>query len=126
CLLAKAAGASYVARSTVNKGRMLEKYITRGFENKGFSVIVATSNCHTQFGRKNKMSDPISARKWIAEREIPLDKARNMKADELKDKVITGEFVSEEPEKTFWENYNHPLHEYTDAYKRIIEKAQKK
>jgi len=124
CLLAKAAGASYVARATVNKGKMLEKYITKGFEHKGFSVIVATANCHTQFGRKNKMSDPISARKWIESREIPIDKARNMKAAELNDKIITGEFISEEPEQTYWENYNHPIHEYTEAYQRIREKAQ--
>jgi len=126
CLLAKAAGASYVARSTVNKGKVLEKYITKGLEHKGFSVIVATANCHTQFGRKNKMGDPISSRKWIETREIPLDKARNMKAAELDDKIITGEFISEEPEQTYWENYNHPIHEYSEAYQTIIEKAQKK
>jgi 2-oxoglutarate/2-oxoacid ferredoxin oxidoreductase subunit beta len=126
CMLARGAGASYVARATVNKGKQLEKYITKGFQHNGFSVIVATANCHTQFGRKNKMSDPISSRKWILDREIPLEKAREMKAAELKDRVITGEFITEEPEMTRWDNYNHPEHEYTDAYKTIIEKAQKK
>ncbi len=126
CLLAKAAGASYVARGTVNKGKILEKYITKGFEHKGFSVIVATANCHTQFGRKNKMSDPISVRKWIESREIPIEKARTMKAAELNDKIITGEFITHEEETTWWENYNHPIHEYTEAYQTIRDKAQER
>ena len=126
CLLAKAAGATYVARSSVNNGKTLEKYIQKGFENKGFSVIEAVSNCHTQFGRKNKMSDPITARKWIKDREIPLVKARNMKAEELKNMVITGEFITEESDMESWENYNRPEKEYTDSYSGIIKKVKKK
>ena len=106
CLLARAAGATYVARSTVNKGRTLEQYIQRGLANKGFSVIEAVSNCHTQFGRKNKMSDPISSRKWILDREIPYTKARDMKAEDLKNMVITGEFITATSDLERWENYN--------------------
>ncbi|NOR44271.1 MAG: 2-oxoacid:ferredoxin oxidoreductase subunit beta [Candidatus Delongbacteria bacterium] len=126
CLLARAAGATYVARSTVNNGRTLEKYIQKGLANKGFSVIEAVSNCHTQFGRKNNMSDPISSRKWIKDREIPLAKARSMKADDLKNMVITGEFISEESDMERWENYNRALEEYTKAYGDLIKKVKKK
>lgn len=126
CLLAKAAGATYVARSTVNKGKVLEKYITKGLENKGFSVIEAVSNCHTQFGRKNKMSDPITSRKWILEREIPIEKARGMKADDLKNMVITGEFISDEKDFNRWENHHRAEKEYTEAYEDIKKLASAK
>lgn len=122
-ILAKAAGASYVARSTVNKGKILENYILKGFQNKGFSVIEAVSNCHTQFGAKNKMADPIVARKWILDREIPLTKAKDMTAEELKDKVITGEFISSTTDFSAWENYKRAEMEYTDAYQGIVDKA---
>jgi len=122
-LLAKAAGASYVARSTVNKGKILENYILKGFQNKGFSVIEAVSNCHTQFGSKNKMADPIVARKWILDREIPLTKAKEMTAEELKNKVITGEFISKDTDFSHWENYKRAEMEYCEAYQGIIDKA---
>ena len=83
CTLAESAGATYVGRSTVKKGKVLENYIFKAFSNKGFSVVEAVSNCHTQYGRKNKMSDPVQLINWIADREVPLMKAKKMTADEL-------------------------------------------
>lgn len=121
--LAKAAGATYVARSTVKHGKVLENYILKGFKNKGFSVIEAVSNCHTQYGSKNKMRDPIVAIDWIASREIPLAKAKKMKASELKDKVITGEFITPNDDFEAWEYYNRPEKEYSEAYEELRQKA---
>lgn len=125
-LLAKASGATYVARSTVNKGKMLENYITKAFKNPGFSVVEAISNCHTQFGRKNKLGDPLALRKWIADKEIPLTKAREMKAEDLKGQFITGEFISPETDYSRWENHKRAEMEYTAAYEELCKKAQQK
>ncbi|MBN1970725.1 MAG: 2-oxoglutarate ferredoxin oxidoreductase subunit beta [Candidatus Delongbacteria bacterium] len=124
CNLAEAAGATYVARTTVKKGKILENYIYNGFKNKGFSVIEAVSNCHTQFGSKNKMADPVKLINWINEREVPLAKAKLMTADELRNKVITGEYVTPEMEMTEWKYYNRSKSEYCESYDKIKETAQ--
>jgi 2-oxoglutarate/2-oxoacid ferredoxin oxidoreductase subunit beta len=59
CELAKAAGATFVARSTVYHVKHAEKMIKEGLEHKGFSVIELVSNCHTYYGRLNKLGEPI-------------------------------------------------------------------
>lgn len=126
CLLAKAAGATYVARQTVNNGKVLENYITKGFTNNGFSVIEAVANCHTQFGRKNKLGDPLVLRKWIKEKEIPIKKAKEMHAEDLKGKYITGEFISYDRDYSRWENHKRADMEYTDAYAALCKRATAK
>ncbi len=58
--LAVAAGASFVARGTVYHAVQLDKLIEKGISKNGFSVVEVMSNCHVQFGRRNKMSDPVN------------------------------------------------------------------
>lgn len=55
CDLACAAGATYVARSTAANSRHMQKMIRQGLEHKGFSMIEIVSNCHTTFGRMNRL-----------------------------------------------------------------------
>ena len=55
CDLAAAAGASYVARSTVYHALELDKFISEAIANDGFSVVEAVSYCHTTYGRLNKL-----------------------------------------------------------------------
>ncbi len=54
CKLATGAGSSYVARSTAYHANQLIKYIEKGIENKGFSLIEAISGCPTYYGRKKQ------------------------------------------------------------------------
>ena len=110
--LATGAGASFVARSTVNNPALMEKQIVSGMQNNGFSVIEVVSNCHIQFGRRNKLSDPVQLRHWIKEREVPLRKAEKMEEEELRGKFVTGVFV----------NKQRP--EYTDQYAEVVERVQ--
>src|SRR5512139_996286 len=55
CELAIAAGASYVARSTVYHALELDKFLADAISNDGFSLVEAVSYCHTTFGRINKL-----------------------------------------------------------------------
>jgi 2-oxoglutarate ferredoxin oxidoreductase subunit beta len=55
CDLAAAAGATYVARSTVYHALELDKYLAQAISNEGFSLVEAVSYCHTTFGRINKL-----------------------------------------------------------------------
>jgi 2-oxoglutarate ferredoxin oxidoreductase subunit beta len=55
CELAAAAGATYVARSTVYHALELDKYIEEAIQNDGFGLVEAVSYCHTTYGRLNKL-----------------------------------------------------------------------
>ena len=59
CDLAIAAGATYVARSTVAHAKHVQKMIRLGLEHRGFSMIEIVSNCHTAFGRLNKLGSHV-------------------------------------------------------------------
>ena len=58
--LAKAAGATFVARSTAYHAKEATNYIKKGIEHKGFSVIEIFSQCPTHYGRKNKEGDAVA------------------------------------------------------------------
>lgn len=58
CKLSDAAGATYVARSTVAHYKHLVNMIKEGFDNKGFSLVEALTPCPVQYGRRNKIGKP--------------------------------------------------------------------
>jgi 2-oxoglutarate ferredoxin oxidoreductase subunit beta len=59
CDLACAAGATYVARSIASDSRHMQRMMREGLEHKGFSMIEIISNCHTAYGRINKLGDHL-------------------------------------------------------------------
>jgi len=65
CKLAEAAGASFVARETVNSPKKIEKVIVEAIKHKGFSFVEINSNCHINLGRKNKMQSAMANLDWI-------------------------------------------------------------
>ncbi len=58
--LAKAAGATFVARSTAYHATEATNYIKKGIAHKGFSVVEVLSQCPTHYGRKNKEGDAVA------------------------------------------------------------------
>ena len=100
--LARGAGATYIARGIVTNGTMLERYIKDGLSHHGFSVIEVVSNCHTQYGRRNKLAEAWDLMKHTKDKTIPLKKAQKMTAEELEGKILIGEFHqdTEKPEYT--------------------------
>ena len=113
CKLAEGAGASYVARSTIANPKQVEQYITNGIKNKGFSVIEIITHCHTQFGRKNNRRMPIDNYNFFKENSVPLSKAKEMSKEELKGKIVCGEFLT-----------STGAPEYTEEYSKVIKKAE--
>lgn len=63
--LAKAAGATYIARGVVASPVQMDKVIKSGIEHNGFSVVEVLSNCHINWGRKNEHPDPHELVQWM-------------------------------------------------------------
>ena len=94
CNLAKAAGATYVARGTTYHAAQLARYFQKAISHRGFSVVDVVSQCPTTFGRRNDMSDPVAMMEWERDNAIPIAKARQLPPKELEGKIVVGEFVN--------------------------------
>ena len=111
--LAKAAGATFVARGTTFHAQILTDLIAKGMEHKGFSLIEAVSGCPISFGRQNKIGGPADMMKWQRDHAVMLA-AWNKLSDEQK----AGKF----PIGVLHED--HSRKEYTEAYDELIARAQ--
>ncbi|ENN96837.1 2-oxoglutarate ferredoxin oxidoreductase subunit beta [Methanocaldococcus villosus KIN24-T80] len=105
CKLAISAGASYVARWTTAHPIQLVRSIKKGLKKKGFAFIEVISQCPTYYGRLNISRKPVDVLKYIKDHSININKAKNMDEEELKDKIIVGEFLDVE-KKEFVEELN--------------------
>jgi 2-oxoglutarate ferredoxin oxidoreductase subunit beta len=112
--LAIAAGAAYVARSTVYHVDQLDKMIKGGLEKKGFSVVEVISNCHTYFGRLNKEGDAVEMLTWMKAHAMPIQAARKLPPEKMEGKFVTGLLHDEEKQ------------EYCDRYAQLSEDLMKK
>ncbi len=61
--LARAAGASFYARGTVNHVAALTKLIERALAAPGFALVEILSNCHVLYGRMNDLGDAATMQK---------------------------------------------------------------
>jgi len=91
CRLVKAAGAVYVARYAVTQPMAMIKGIKKALQTKGFAFIEVVTPCPVQFGRRNKLGTPADMLKDLMSKCISEEKAATLSAEELKDKIITGE-----------------------------------
>lgn len=107
------AGATFVARGQVGNGRQLTMFIKKGFAHKGFSFIEVVSNCHTQYGRRNRMADPMNMIKWIGDRAKPAKKYAEL-ADEDRQRYFPVGIIHEDTSKP----------EYTETYDALIRKLK--
>jgi len=109
--LAVTAGAPFVARGSVYHTGLLDKVIEKSIVHKGFSVVEIISNCHIQFGRRNRMSDPVSMMKWMRDNAVKVEKAKEMAPQDLGGKFTIG--ILADVEK--------PV--FTEEYEKIKQKA---
>ncbi|MHA1803914.1 MAG: thiamine pyrophosphate-dependent enzyme [Promethearchaeota archaeon] len=126
--LALAAGATYVARTTVAHPRTFMKYFKKALRHKGTSVIEIITPCVTYFGRKNlsslgaedvgekgvKMDRAGIMMDWIKRNSVRINQAKFMTEKELFNKYVIGEFRYE-PDKP----------EYSEEYRKIQEIAMR-
>ena len=112
CDLAKAAGAAFVARSTVFHATELDRFIEAAIQKRGFSVVEAVSYCHTTYGRMNKLGTAVDMMRALKERSVALEAATQLSAEELQDKVVRGVLL------------NRECPEYTELHAEVVNKAQ--
>ena len=80
--LAKGAGATFIARESVAEAQKLERIFIKGFQHKGFSFFDVHSNCHVNFGRKNKMAQAKKLMDWIEGNLMPKNKWDKLSPEE--------------------------------------------
>ncbi len=105
--LAVTAGAVFVGRGTVFHAKLLDSLMEKAFAKVGFSVVEIISHCHTQFGRLNRMGTAVEMMQWQRDHSVTVEKAAQMKAEELKDKFKIGVLVDRE------------LPAYQDEYEKV-------
>lgn len=112
CAVAKAAGATYIARSTTYHALGLPKLIVDGITHHGFALIEVITGCPTYYGKMNKMDNGIKMLEWQRDHAINLKQYQTLSEEEKKGKFVIGLIHSAE-----WP-------EYTDEYLKIIQKAK--
>jgi 2-oxoglutarate ferredoxin oxidoreductase subunit beta len=112
CDLAKAAGATFVARSTVYHAVELDRYIEQAIRKNGFSLVEAVSYCHTTFGRLNKLGSPTDMMRQLKDGSVSLNAAEKLSPEERETKIVRG--VLHDVEKP----------EYTQLYEQLVKRVQ--
>ncbi len=112
CELAIAAGAGFVARTTVFDFQELNDFIKRALAHKGFSVVEVLTPCPTYFGRMNELRDPYEMLQYLKDTTIPQDDTTVEEEAELTQQLPTGIFRDEQ----------RP--EYTELYRELCEREQ--
>ena len=108
--MAKAAGATFVARTTTYHVQQIVDVIQQAVLHKGFSVVEIMSQCPTYFGRKNKEGGAVDMLKRYKKTTTPIgSKAKK----ENPDLIERGIFVQKE------------MPEYCTEYDKVIEMAMK-
>ncbi len=112
CRLAISSGATFVARSTVYHATQLSSLIEKALQKKGFSVVEAMSNCHTQYGRLNKEGTAVRMIQAQKDQAIPVSTAAKLPPEQLEGKFTIGVL----------HDIQRP--EYIESYQKIIEKVR--
>ncbi len=104
CQLAAAAGASYVARTSVYHVHQLANMLKSALGNPGFSLVEVASSCPIYFGRYNRIGGPTEMMRFFAERVVTQAAYERLDEEQRQLAVIRGEFVNE-PRPDFNERY---------------------
>ncbi|MGD9056990.1 MAG: 2-oxoacid:ferredoxin oxidoreductase subunit beta [Desulfobacterales bacterium] len=108
--LSKAAGATFVARTTTYHIKQMADIIQQAILHEGFSVVEIFSQCPTYFGRKNKAGDAVDMIAHFKKYTTPIgSKAKK----ENPDLIERGIFVQKEKP------------EYCNQYEQLVQKAMK-
>jgi 2-oxoglutarate ferredoxin oxidoreductase subunit beta len=99
--LARAAGATYIARTTTYHARKLTTMIASAMSHKGFSVVEVLSQCPTYYGRKNQKGSAVAMMEFYRDNTVTIRKQQGATADSSPEaaKIPIGVFVDrDEPE----------------------------
>lgn len=107
--LAKAAGATFVARTTAYHVQQISDLIRQAILHDGFSMVEILAQCPTYFGRKNKQGGAVEMLNWFKDNTTPMGSHAKQKNSDL---IERGIFVQKE------------LPEYCAEYDKVIKRAQ--
>jgi 2-oxoglutarate ferredoxin oxidoreductase subunit beta len=108
--IAKAAGATFVARATAYHVGQLADVLEEAIKHRGFSVVEVMSPCPTYFGRKNKEGSAVDMMEKLKTMTTPIGSKAKQENASL---IERGIFVKKE------------MPEYCTEYQKIIERAMK-
>jgi len=106
--LATAAGATFVARSTVYHVKQLQDFLKKAILHNGFSMVEILTQCPTYFGRKNKKGSAVDMLKSFKDGTVPIGSEKKAENPEL---IERGIFVDKD------------LPEYCEAYEKVVKIA---
>lgn len=109
--LSKAAGATFVARTTAYHVQEMTSIIKKAILHDGFSVVEVMSQCPTYFGRKNRIGGAVDMLEHMKNNTTPIGSKAKQENPAL---IERGIFVE----------IDRP--EYCSEYAKIIERAQKR
>ncbi|MEW5807498.1 MAG: 2-oxoacid:ferredoxin oxidoreductase subunit beta [Acidobacteriota bacterium] len=112
--LAKAAGATFVGRTTVYHAVQMDKLILQALQKKGFSFVEILADCPTLYGRLNRQGTPVDMINIFKEMAIPIAQASKLAPEKLQGRITTG---------VLW-NIVRP--EFCEEYDKIIQIAREK
>lgn len=107
--LAKAAGATFVARTTSYHVTQITDLLKKAILHEGFSVVEILSQCPTYFGRKNRLGSASDMMRQLKETTTPIGSKAKAENPAL---IERGIFVEKE------------MPEYCQEYAKIIQRAQ--
>ncbi|KPJ77082.1 MAG: 2-oxoacid:ferredoxin oxidoreductase subunit beta [Deltaproteobacteria bacterium SG8_13] len=106
--LSRAAGATFIARTTTYHVKQIDDFIKQAILHEGFSVVEILTQCPTHFGRKNKQGSAVDMMKLYRDITTPIGSKAKQENPNL---IERGIFVQEDKP------------EYCREYEKIIEKA---
>jgi 2-oxoglutarate ferredoxin oxidoreductase subunit beta len=104
CRVVEAAGAAFVARTTVYHTRLLDQLIAKALKKKGFSMVEVFCHCVTYSGRYLGLGSPVEMMQWLRDNSVPVAKAKGLGEAALKGKIVTGVLADRE-KPTYHEEY---------------------
>jgi len=108
--LSKAAGATFVARTTSYHIQQMTDVIRQAILHEGFAVVEVLSQCPTYFGRKNKAGDAVDMIQYFKKNTTPIGSKAKQEDSDL---IERGIFVQKEAP------------EYCSEYEKVVQEAMK-
>ncbi len=111
--LCAAAGAPFVARSTVFHVDQMDRLLTKSITNPDFSVLEILSPCYTNFGRLNRQASHIEMMRQYRQMGVAVERWNKMNEDERAGRFPLGILVEKD------------LPKYLNSYQQVCDTAGK-
>lgn len=110
--MARASGATFVARSTEYHVAEMTNLIAQGMEHQGMSVIEIMTSCPTTYGRRNRYKTAVEMVLEKKEKALPLSRAESLSEEERAQHILTGVFPTQK------------RREYVELFQELCQRAK--